>query len=862
MTNELQPIWNKIQGYLADGISVIPVRDKASGTHLPKTPYGSWARFQHERIDPAELFYLMDEKYDTTAIALVCGKVSGNLECIDVDSKFKPGIEAELFRSLSELFPDIWNRLRIHKSPSGGYHIIYRCPDGVAGNQKLAGRIETTQEAVQAGHVAPNGEPKPKPINFLETRGEGGYFLAPPAMGYSVVQDRPIPILTAQEREAILTVCKSFTEIIKEVKVTRPATKAMAAQYDVNPFEDFNQRCDPQALAEAQGWMLENQDSQFIRFTRPGKARGVSMSWIRKIRRYYIFTASTSLDERKCYSPVDFLAELQFNGDTKAVYRWLVDNGYGTYNPAAQRRLVNTLVRKGAPLPANMPEEAREQAEEMGNALAENLAHGTFWDEGKEDGFTINRENLHRITLALGFRIWNDEVVRITAPFVDRLTQKEYFRTMREYVYDPDERTAQEVRNTWDIFCERHVKWIIANFEELKPEELLRDTREVARKFYANGILEVTAAGFQLVPYENAAGLIWRDRVLQREFRQGEGGLYVEFLKLATGDPVSEHVMKAIGYMVHEYKDDDGYIIVITEACEKPESGGGSGKNLFCTLLGGVTTITGVAGDQVQKDERFLQSWKGERLFVISDLPKGFDMKFLKQPATGSIVVKHLYKDVREIPVSEMPKLVCQTNYSYDCSDGGLRRRVIPIEFSDVFTKAGGVDVHFQGKRFPTAWGPEDWGGFDTLIARCLQNFLAGGLKIAPQKLSEGGWIKQFETTHSVNAVEFIYEHIEQFISQGFISNSEFTRIAAEYFRATPTRMAPGMKAITEALKAYCDHFGILFDPVRLKKIDGIAYRGKYFEKGGIRQNLMEDIFRGRLADPKPVDEDDEILPF
>jgi hypothetical protein len=853
-SSELQ--WSKIQTYLSDGISIIPVRDKAAGNHQAKTPFGSWTKFQQNIIDPAELFYLMTEKYDTTAIAWVCGKVSGNLECVDVDNKYKAGIEADLFRSLSDLFPDIWNKLRVHKSPSGGYHLIYRCQEPVAGNQKLAGRMETAQEAAAAGH------PKPKPINFLETRGEGGYFLAPPAMGYEVVQDRPIPVLTAQEREAILTLCKSFTEIIKEVKVVRPATRAMATQYDVNPFEDFNQRADPTQLAESLGWKFENQDSQFIRFTRPGKARGVSMSWIRKIRRFYVFTSSTSLDEHKCYTPVNFLAELQFAGDTKAVYRWLVDNGYGTYNPRAQKRLVNTLVRKGKPLPANMPEEARDQAEEMANSLAEHLPHGTFWDDNKEDGFTVNRENLHRITLELGFRIWNGEVVRVTPPFVDKMTDKDYYRIIREYVYDPDEPIAQEIRNTWNAFCERHVKWIISNFEELRPQELLRDTREVARKFYMNGILEVTAAGFQLKGYAEATGLIWRDRVLNRDFRVFEGGLYVDFLKLATGDPIPDHVQKSIGYLTHEYKDDDGYIITITETCAKPEDGGGSGKNLFCTLLGEVTTITGISGDQVQKDDRFLQSWKGERVFIISDLPKGFDMKFLKQPATGSIVVKHLYKDAREIPVEEMPKLVCQTNYSYDCSDGGLRRRVVPTEFSDVFTKAGGVDAYFKGKRFPASWTPDDWAGFDTTIARCIQAWLAGGLKIAPQKLSEGGWVKQFETTHSTNAVEFIYENIDQFVSQGFVSNAEFTRIAAEYFRATPTRMAPGMKAITDALKAYCEHHGILFNPLRLMRVGGVVCRGKYFEKEGIRQNLMNDLFAGKLVAPVSIGGEDEILPF
>jgi hypothetical protein len=245
MTENFSEVWKQIELLIKEGLSLIPIRDKQEGDYAPKSPYSKWKEQQYNRYDMPALWQLM-EQYNTTAIGIVCGEISGNLEVIDIDNKHKPGIEAQLFNDIKTLYPDLLQRLRIHKTPSGGYHIIYRCTEKVEGNLKLAGRNATEEELAV--------KPKQRVYHFFETRGNGGYIAAPPSLGYKIVKDNPIPVITPEERAGLLSLCRNYDEQIK-VEKTYKSTKTEDNIYDENPFDDFNSRCDAVAVAEGEGWV-------------------------------------------------------------------------------------------------------------------------------------------------------------------------------------------------------------------------------------------------------------------------------------------------------------------------------------------------------------------------------------------------------------------------------------------------------------------------------------------------------------------------------------------------------------------------------------------------------------------------------
>lgn len=155
------------------GLSVIPIdhtTKRPAAKHLPLTldlntgeKKPSWKPYQdrlptHEEIDQWC-------NAGIKAYALVCGKVSGDLEIIDFDV---PGFYELWLEQVGDLV-DQYNLPR-QRTHSGNHQVAYRSPNR-KGNQKLA-------------WAKNDAEPSGREI-AIETRGEAGYALWAPSLGPS-----------------------------------------------------------------------------------------------------------------------------------------------------------------------------------------------------------------------------------------------------------------------------------------------------------------------------------------------------------------------------------------------------------------------------------------------------------------------------------------------------------------------------------------------------------------------------------------------------------------------------------------------------------------------------------------------------
>lgn len=819
--SSLSAVWTQVEAILSNQISVIPVRDKDDPKNpkaVAKTPYTGWKKYQSEIITKQELWHQM-EKNNTTAIATICGVVSGNMEVIDVDVKYFPGIDAKLFTTLQTLYPDLFARLRIHKTPSGGYHLIYRIHNHAPeGNMKLAGRPATPDEL--------SIKPKEKVKNFIETRGEGGYVVAPPSLNYSLHTFNDIPTITWEERCSLINVCRSFNEIITVVKPKAPKTNNTI--YDENPFDHFNQS--PQgadALTEC-GWKFYKDAGEWIYFTRPGKATGVSAAYHKAKKFFYFFTSSSEFDEQKCYTPSAVISKLLHNDDFKKTYRYLVEHGFGRINPNIEQKMAKRRAVSGAPLPSNASPEANKAYQEFKTEFTQKYPYGIFW-EYVDDKISISRERLYSVSQQLGFYTHNDEPCQITGHIIAKCTPRKYFDTVKAYIQEEDGDEYEDICNSFESFIQKNGAFTISRLPILDESRLIKSTKFTSYKFYNTNYIAITRDTIDIHSYDDFQHLVWEHEIIPRTFTINESykeSLYYDFLSKAIG--ISKELCQTIGYLAHEYKDETmGYIVTLTEKCPDPKQGGGSGKNIFSTLLSHCTTVKTLNGSQVQFNEKFMQSWNGERILSISDAPKRFDFSFLKELSTGTGIVKKLWKDEQTITPDKMPKLIVSTNYSFEAIDGGLKRRILPIEFTDFFTRTGGVDVHYD-KMFPSDWTDTDWSGFDTFIAGCIQAYMACNGKVKRLPLSDGGWRKQFEQTYNQNTYQFIVEHISEWTRKQWVAIDEFNRQYERFcqengvlikYRITTQRM-------NSALEDYCTKFNISFNKSEQKTLNGV--NGKY----------------------------------
>lgn len=831
MSNELFPVWQQVEALLNDGINVIPVREREEvfrgKVYGKKTPYGDWAKYQLEKIDRQELFHQL-ERFGTTAVAMVCGAISGNLEVIDIDVKYQPGIDARLFSDLKELYPDLLDRLRVHKSPSGGCHIIYRIEEGneVPGSMQLAVRVASEDEL--------NKNHKRKTYCFIETRGTGGLCTAPPSMGYVVRKGGPIPVLTWEERCTLIELCRSYNLYIKEEKPYKP-NKVEAEYYDENPFDDYNRRVDPVELMTACGWTVVANRGGYIRFTKPGGKRGdVHGSFNLEKRCFHVFSTNADLEADRAYNPATILAYYSFGDDKRRTYEWLVSAGYGRIKPKVEQRIVKRLATSGQPLPANISPEGQQQYEVQVSQLTTHLPHGIFW-EFEEDEIKISRERLYAVAEALGFRYYKsqDEVVHLVGPLIHRCDDRQFYDIVKDYIHDEDGDLLEDICNAYEAFIEKHGKFTMRRLPMLDTGAILRDTRTTCYKFYQNGILSITATDIQLSDFEAFHGsFIWADKVQPRDYVFNDAPcLYTNFLSNAVNlNEQREHVMKVIGYLSHDWKDETtAYFIVLTEACPDPLQGGGSGKNLFCNLFNLTTTYASVPGSQVQLNEKFLQSWNGQKIFAVSDAKKDFDFSFLKELTSGTALIKKLFKNEAIVSVEELPKFIIQTNYSGDVQDGGVKRRIIQIEFSDFFTKSGGIDKHYA-KHFPNDWGPEDFNSYDTFIAQCIQEWLKGGRLLHDQELSSGGWDKRFAHTNGKMLFDFFSEYWDGWKGK-FISNATFNSQLEIFCKEynIPHKFIPTAFKINKALTEWCEKHNCVVNVKAKRTINQISERGREF---------------------------------
>lgn len=322
---------------VAAGISVLPVGKgkRPLSAKLPKGADGkpTWKPYQSKRPSVATLESWFDSARGVKpfGIATIGGQVSGGLEIIDFDVKSGLFWYPEWSQVVQGVDGDLFDRLIINSTPSGGMHVRYRVPTMmIPGNQILAKATPKT--------------------TLIETRGEGGYALCPPSPGYEMVSGELLNVadISPAERQLLIDVVLSLNlvesgdgesssrgfahEAQAASRQSKPdQTKDKTDRSGDRPGDVYNESDDYRHVLEAAGWQVTYRTPERDYWKRPGTENRWSATWNHELRRFYVFTDNASpFEQDRSYNPFGVLALLKFDGDYQAAARSLIDRQRGT----------------------------------------------------------------------------------------------------------------------------------------------------------------------------------------------------------------------------------------------------------------------------------------------------------------------------------------------------------------------------------------------------------------------------------------------------------------------------------------------------------------------------------------------------
>ena len=336
------------------GCAVIPIRPGGS-----KAPFFDWKNgaknYQEELPSSAEVQQWFEVEYPRAGVAVICGKVSGNLEMLelegraaDADSLSRIIAECEL-RTVRELWAKLMTTGYSEWTPSGGIHLLYRISDHeVPGNKKIASRPARPDELTEEELTIQAQRPEFRATRVLaETRGEGGYVVVAPTGGHchksgeswTTVAGRPgqIPEITWSQRMAIhLAIQAALDESpppAEPVPRNLPAVRVTDDE-DLQPGADFNLRGSwEDSWFTSMGWRVSHRTKDEIFWVRPGKNPGdghsASTGYSHDGDRLFVWSTSTDLPSEEPLSKFFVYAHYYHNNDHSAAAKALRLKGYG-----------------------------------------------------------------------------------------------------------------------------------------------------------------------------------------------------------------------------------------------------------------------------------------------------------------------------------------------------------------------------------------------------------------------------------------------------------------------------------------------------------------------------------------------------
>lgn len=291
--------------YLGYNLSILGV-EKIGNTDVSqqKRPWHKWKELQTKKATLKQAIHFLE---NSKRVGIACGLASMNTEVIDVDDS---SIWDDFYADLLAYFDYQSHLIKVIKTKKG-YHIYFRNqfdmtdpPEDVSnyGNQVLARHKKDSDN---------NRLPR------IETRGQGGYVVAPPSEGYSFMNGSDfsdIPNWTIADREAVFAIARSYNLDYEEAHSLK--SDRSNYEYKNTPWDEYNRDPSFPWIKDliAKGWkVIPSPDKSKIYFLRPGDSTA-EQSGNYHIEKgiFWVWSTSSEFESSKAYTPALLKCQLTY----------------------------------------------------------------------------------------------------------------------------------------------------------------------------------------------------------------------------------------------------------------------------------------------------------------------------------------------------------------------------------------------------------------------------------------------------------------------------------------------------------------------------------------------------------------------
>jgi hypothetical protein len=683
---------------------------------------------------------------DADKIAIFTGGKK-RIECIDFEPVFVQSGNYQLLHDFVKFnSPELYSKLTIERTANGGCHWYYTCVK-IGPRQLLAARAPGEAEMKQ-------GESK---RTLIESIGQDRWVNVYPSKGYTQVQGDLLLVqeIEPDERDLIIGSCRDYHELHEHNNYGLPKPDYTNPE---SVWNVFNKKHDLQwTIDTLRGIDFEilQDNGERIYLRRPGMTMAKQSGSIHKESNVlFLFTTSTIFPAEKPLRPFDIELHLKYDGNFTECCRALELQGYGKLN------IIQTFevsffdikrTKKGLLYAVNR---TRFMNLLYGHGI------GLYRPDGKTYVYTqLSQHYFEEVTI--------EDIKKVCLQHLDELQD----------VYDCGA-TKGELKE----FFYRCVDSLFSkNLLECLPRfvpDMLKDTREECYLPFKNGVVKITAAGGELVPYDQTGKQVWKNAIIGYDIVIDDDVAYSEWSRFYacvcgadSPDNMTEeqtnnflYLCALTGYLIHKYKDPaHAYAVILSEAVETEEMGGGTGKGLFCRGIEQIASTCSIAGKTFNPVERF--AWQRMQLHntvaVIDDVPKGFQFTALYNVITDGLTLER--KNQQEIFISyeNSPKIVVISNYVISNAGNHAERRQKVFEFAPFFSPSFTPEKHF-GHLLLKDWDNQEWNRFYNFMISCTASYLKNG--IPNMRRSDTLQRRAIRQKHGVEFSEWFYD---QYLANG-----------------------------------------------------------------------------------------------